>query len=259
MKTKKKPSKRKPRKPRSKTAKGSSRIVFRAKLKAKKIVNKARKTAKKIEKANNLRISKSISKTKAVKFDPSNMPIELSDVDILKNRYAEFTSGHRRTCLEYAMTLASNKIFAEFGVYKGGSAKILLNGCEKLYLYDSFEGLPCDWNEQFKKGHFKCDIPSFNDPRVIISQGLFEDVIDKFNNIEFGLVNIDCDLYESTKTVLYNLKTFYGQIIVFDEFFNIDKSLENEYKAFKEWVEEKKVNYDILARTEYSQAIVKIL
>jgi hypothetical protein len=192
--------------------------------------------------------------------------MNLDNVKILKNKYPKtygkksYHKGNRRTALEFASSITPNKIYGEFGVYKGESANWLLGiGCEKLYLYDSFDGLPSDWSSKFKKGHFKCDTPTFNDERVVLVKGYFENTIDEFNNIEFGLVHVDCDLYESTKTVLYNIKTFKNQILVFDEFYNIENSENHELKAFLEFVKDKGINYEILARTEYSQVIIRVL
>jgi hypothetical protein len=187
--------------------------------------------------------------------------IDLKNVKIIDNKYEDFYTGNRRTSLEYGMSFSKGGIFAQFGVYKGESAKWILesNKCEELYLYDSFEGLPEDWNNKFKKGHFKCDIPNFEDNRVIIYEGLFNETIDKFNNIKFDLVHIDCDLYSATKTVLDNLIYFKNQIIVFDELYNIQGSQNHEMKAFVEWVNKNNIKYEILGKTNYSQVIIKII
>jgi hypothetical protein len=192
--------------------------------------------------------------------------IDFKKITTIPNRYNKkygknsYSKGNRRTALEFAIPFSENNIFCEFGVFKGESANWLLDSkCEKLYLFDSFEGLPKDWNEKFKKGHFKCDVPTFNDPRVVLIKGYFEDNINKFNEIQFGLVHIDCDLYDSTKTILNNIKIFKNQIIVFDEFYNINNSENHEYKAFLEFINERNVKYEILGKTEYSQVIIRIL
>jgi hypothetical protein len=186
--------------------------------------------------------------------------MDFKSIPTIQNNYSDFYSGNRRSSLEYALHYAPNGEFSQFGVYKGESALwMLTDKCEKLYLYDSFEGLPEDWNSQFTKGHFKCEVPVFGDNRVKIIKGYFEDVIDEFNSIKFGLVHIDCDLYSSTKVVLNNLKTFKGQIIVFDEIYNIAGSDIHELKAFSEWVTEKNIKFESLAKTNYSQLVIRIL
>lgn len=185
--------------------------------------------------------------------------MNLKNIKTIENNYSDYYWGNRRTSIEYALDLVPNGTFGQFGVYKGESAAWMLShNCDSLYLYDSFEGLPEDWNSQFTKGHFKCDVPVFSDPRVKIVKGLFEDTVDKFNNIEFGLVHVDCDLYSATKTVLNNIKIFKDQIIVFDEMYNIAGADKHEQKAFLEWVVEREITYDALAKTSYSQVIIKI-
>lgn len=185
---------------------------------------------------------------------------KIKNISTIPNRYENFYTGNRRTSLEFAMELTKNGVFAQFGVYKGESAKWLLTDkCQELYLYDSFEGLPENWNRRFKKGHFKCEMPFFDDPRVKIVKGFFEETVDRFNKIQFGIINIDCDLYSSTMTVLNNIEIFNGQILVFDEMYRIQSSQENEMKAFLDWSKYKNIDYNVLGKTGYSQVIIELI
>jgi hypothetical protein len=186
--------------------------------------------------------------------------MNLDSVKIIENRYKDFYKGNRRTSLEEAIEITKGGIFAQFGVYKGESSNWMLesNKCKELHLYDSFDGLPEDWNEKFKKGHFKCEIPNFDDNRVVVYPGLFENTFEKFNKIKFDLIHIDCDLYSATKTILDNIIFFTDQIFVFDEMYNINNSENHEMKAFKEWVNTNNINYDVICKTRYSQVIIKI-
>lgn len=185
----------------------------------------------------------------------------LENVRIIENKYDDFYTGNRKTSLEKAIELTEGGVFAQFGVYRGESARWILEShkCEELHLYDSFEGLPEDWNNKFKKGHFKCEIPNFEDNRVSMYPGLFENNIKSFNKIKFDLVHIDCDLYSATKTVLDNIIFFKNQIFVFDEMYNIPNSENHEMKAFNEWIIKNDIKYDIIGRTKYSQVIIKII
>jgi hypothetical protein len=185
----------------------------------------------------------------------------INNAKIIENRYEDFYIGNRRTSIESAIEISNGGIFAQFGVYKGESANWILQNdkCEELHLYDSFEGLPEDWNNKFKKGHFKCEIPFFDDKRVSLYPGLFEDNIEKFNKIKFDIIHIDCDLYSSTKTVLDNIIFFKNQILLFDEMYNIPNSENHELKAFIEWTTINNINYEIIGRTKYSQVIIKII
>ena len=169
-----------------------------------------------------------------------------------------FWQASRRLSLQIGKEIAPNKNFAQFGVYRGESAKWLIDGCETLHLFDSFDGLPVDWSEKFKKGHFACDVPHFNDDRVTIVKGWFKDTVMDYYFDKFGLVNMDADLYDSTQDVLYNMSVFVGQIFVFDELYNIPYSEHHEYKAFKEWVEYFDIKWEGIARTPYAQVVIRI-
>lgn len=73
-------------------------------------------------------------------------------------------------------------------------------------------------------------------------------------------MHIDCDLYNSTKTIFDNLapRIKSGTIIVFDEYFNYPNWQQHEYKAFQEFVEDNNIKYEYIA-IGYGQAAVKIL
>ena len=126
---------------------------------------------------------------------------------------------------------------AEFGVYKGKTAWYISKHCgyRKLFLFDSFEGLPEDWNNNFKKGHFALK----NIPRLpgksILYKGLFRDTVFEFNydnKFPLSFIHIDSDLYSSAKDVLSRLnnKIIPGTVILFDEY------LRGENIAFMEWI-----------------------
>lgn len=116
----------------------------------------------------------------------------------------------------YMAAKASAKIYgdiAEVGVYKGASAKIIaqVKGKKSLHLFDTFEGLPeiskIDNPEQFYKGKF---VVTFEDvkkylkkyPNVFFYKGLFPQTAGPVKNKTFSFVNLDVDLYESTKNCL---------------------------------------------------------
>lgn len=131
--------------------------------------------------------------------------------------------------------------FAEFGVWQGASARGILSNMPlnvHLYLFDSFEGLPEDWEGKHEKGHFACPVPEFNDKRVHIIKGWFKDTLPNWEHEEpLSYVHIDCDLYSSVKTVLDNIgdKVTKDTVILFDDYYNY-KGWENySYKAFMEF------------------------
>jgi hypothetical protein len=147
-----------------------------------------------------------------------------------------------------AMPLAKGGTWAEFGVFCGNSARHLIHGMPdgtEIHLFDSFKGLPEYWDmigdgTYPKKTLFAIEdheIPVFNDIRVTIHKGLFADTLPIADMGVLQLVNIDCDLYSSTKTVLDHIEVESGTIIIFDEYHGYPTYKEHERKACQEWLE----------------------
>jgi len=107
--------------------------------------------------------------------------------------------------------------FAELGVYKGESARILhhMDPTRKFHLFDTFEGLPAR-DLQLERGEAATYSPdNFADTnmervlrflgandRFVIHQGYFPDTTTGFRDEKFALVNIDADLYNPTRAGL---------------------------------------------------------
>jgi len=150
----------------------------------------------------------------------------------------------------------------EFGVYKGESLKQLRRSIPpnyKTFGFDSWEGFPEDWTGakgKNKKGDLKCEIPKIEKTKLY--KGWFTDTIPQYKKIAepFALLHVDCDLYSSTITVLYELNKYIvpGTIIVFDEWYYNHKDIEvnrqHEQKAFYEWVKDKNREYIIYDEVE---------
>jgi hypothetical protein len=155
----------------------------------------------------------------------------------------------------------------EFGVYSGRTINFISTFFEKVYGFDSFEGLPEDWRPNVLKGHFaRNDLPRIN-KNVELVVGWFNKSLPEFvknlpNDAKISYLHIDCDLYSSTKEV-FNFLTPYiksGTIIVFDEYFNYPNWEKGEFLAFKEFCQENKVTYEYIAyNTKHEQVAVKIL
>lgn len=175
----------------------------------------------------------------------------------------------RRYCMNYFLNKEKSiqGLFLEFGVFKGGTinffSEILPD--QKFYGFDSFEGLPSDWQGTAgKKGTFslKKDLPYVN-KNVELIAGWFEETLPAFlekNKENVAFLHIDCDLYSSTKTILDNLSSRIqpGTIILFDEYFNYPNWQEHEYKAFQEFVRDNNIKYEYIA-IGHTQVAVKIL
>jgi hypothetical protein len=143
--------------------------------------------------------------------------------------------------------------YYEFGVSKGSSFKWWLNENKNpasvFYGFDTFEGLPEDWNF-YKKGDMSADLPPINDTRGYFIKGLFQNTLPQFlkntppeNNV-IKILHMDADLYSST---LFSLTYFMlylnkGDIIFFDEF-NVPN---HEFAAWNDFVRSYYVQYELL-------------
>jgi predicted O-methyltransferase YrrM len=146
-----------------------------------------------------------------------------------------------------ALDLAQAGTWAEFGVFRGNSARHWLAGMPDdthIHLFDSFKGLPEHWdmggNPPRRSPPFTMEeheIPDFHDVRVTMHKGLFADTLPKADMGVLSFVNIDCDLYSSTTTVLKYIEVEAGTIMIFDEFHGYPNYEQHEYKAYYEWSE----------------------
>ncbi len=121
---------------------------------------------------------------------------------------------------------------------------------ERLYGFDSFEGLPETWRSGYDKGAFSGELPTVPD-NVELIKGWFSDSLPPFLSMHAGRISflhVDCDLYSSTKTILDLLEPRLGagSVIVFDEYWNYPGWQQHEYKAFYEFIEKtgKRYRYD---------------
>jgi|UniRef100_A0A6C0BGZ5 hypothetical protein len=146
-----------------------------------------------------------------------------------------------------------NTLWLEFGVASGKTINYISKFTnDKVYGFDSFEGLPEKWRDGFDKGTFNRNgnLPEVNS-NVELIKGWFNETLLKFiqtHNKKVSFIHIDADLYSSTKYIFDVLKDYIDSdcIIVFDELVNYpgfdgDKG---ELKAFYEFITENKVNYE---------------
>lgn len=147
----------------------------------------------------------------------------------------------------------SNTLWLEFGVANGCSINYISNFTnDKVYGFDSFEGLPEKWRDGFDKGAFNLNgnLPQVNN-NVELIKGWFDKTIPNFikkQNKKVSFIHMDADLYSSTKCIFDNLKDYIDKdcIIVFDELVNYPGFDGNtgELKAFYEFITENKVDYE---------------
>ena len=137
---------------------------------------------------------------------------------------------------------AERVLFLEFGVFEGRSMRdwceLLINRQSQLHGFDSFRGLPEDWTSHLTKGTFDAagQAPTFDDPRVMLHVGWFNETLPSFVVPPHDklVVNLDADLYSSTKYVQDVLKDHFrpGTILIYDEF--CDRL--HELRAFDEFL-----------------------
>lgn len=164
-------------------------------------------------------------------------------------------------------TPKENSTILEFGVRFGTSIRLLaqLNPWARLHGFDSFEGLPESWHDEPKGSYSTHGIIPIVPGNVALHPGWFEDTIPSFLHKHNGIVdvvNIDCDIYSSTKTVLDLLssKISKGTLLIFDEFIGNVKWREDEYRAFNEWASEGNVQYKFKAISFFTkQVAIEIL
>ena len=145
--------------------------------------------------------------------------------------------------LRHGLSLAPKEgLVLEFGVLFGRSLNFIAGHRDgPVHGFDSFQGLPEDWGE-IRAGAYTTGgrLPEVAD-NVRLHAGWFEDSLPRFLAEHPGPVafmNVDCDLYSSTKTIFDHLapRIVPGSVIVFDEYLCTGQWREDEYRAFQEAV-----------------------
>jgi hypothetical protein len=147
---------------------------------------------------------------------------------------------------------ADEGLVLEFGVWQGQSLRTLAQIFDqKIYGFDSFQGLPEDWRSGSPGGTFALERPPQVPPNAELVIGWFNATLDGFLATHPGRIkflHIDCDLYSSTLQVLTGCaeRLDQGSIIVFDEYFNYPNWKEGEFKAFQEVTAANQIGYEYL-------------
>jgi hypothetical protein len=144
----------------------------------------------------------------------------------------------------------------------------MLNGTiqkRSIHLYDSFAGFPAPSKEDKskrnpRKGEWATPIEEANQIKkkanvpVEVIKGFFEDTTKDYNGGPIAVLHIDCDLYQSYKTVLETLydKVVSGGLIMFDEYGEGDK-WPGAVQAINEFFEDKNVEFFRYQFPEYGK------
>lgn len=155
----------------------------------------------------------------------------------------------------------------EFGVYKGHTINLIAKYVDKVYGFDSFEGLPENWHGDIKRGHFAVEGLPQVASNVELIKGWFNESIPEFitdviDEASISLLHVDCDLYSSTKTIFENLgdRVNPGCVMIFNEYFNYPGWQNGEYLAFQEFVAHYKLNYEYICYNKnHEQVAVRIM
>ena len=175
-----------------------------------------------------------------------------------------FLMGYNEAYQLYMCTERTNKLggnIAEVGTYMGASAKLIckIKGERPLFIFDTFEGMPDptdDDTRHLKKGDFKSSyefvknyLSEFSNVEVI--KGYFPDSAGPIEGKLFSFVNLDVDLYDSTKK---SLEFFYPKMVKGGIILSHDYStLEGVKLAFDEFLVDKP---EILIEMSGSQCLL---
>ena len=144
-------------------------------------------------------------------------------------------TGEHYALLRHVISLNPTGTAVEFGVGKGESTAIIAAHMPVIG-FDSFQGLPEDWRDEFPQGSFAHPKPDIPNTRFV--EGWYTDTVPGFNFPDLGLVHVDCDLYSSTavalKHVIPHLRP--GCFLVFDEFHSYPGCELHEQLAFNEYM-----------------------
>jgi hypothetical protein len=155
--------------------------------------------------------------------------------------------GSAINTFKHAMGHATNEgQVLEFGVRFGNSIHMLADlADQQVHGFDSFEGLPDEWHHEPKGSYTTKGVIPEVPNNVTLHVGWFDQTLPEFlkqYSEPVRFINVDCDIYSSTKTVLDMLapRIVVGTVIVFDEYIGNEHWREDEFKAFQEAV----VTYD---------------
>jgi hypothetical protein len=175
--------------------------------------------------------------------------------DLYFNRWAFFDSVLKKSI--------RSRPFYEFGVWRAASFRYLIKFYKKGYGFDTFTGLPEEWDvggytETAGSYSSNGDVPKIRGGEFIV--GKFEDTLPEFFSATrpmASLINFDADLYSSTICALNFSKPVIDEktVLVFDEFI-INESWENdEFKALNEFCSINKCSYEVIAISFFTKQV----
>lgn len=205
---------------------------------------------------------------KMTELIPSSNPLLQSRIDAwnyLKNdfpaKYAPITGSIYQTFSIAFEAAKVDGLVLEFGVRHGNSIRQLAElAQQQVHGFDSFEGLPEAWHTEDKGSYSTKGVIPKVPANVSLYQGWFDKTLPDFlaqHPESARLINIDCDIYSSTKTVLDllapRIKT--GTVIIFDEYIGNQYWREDEFKAFQEAIKSYGWKYEYLSFSFFTKQV----
>ena len=145
--------------------------------------------------------------------------------------------------------------------------KYLIKSFKKGYGFDTFTGLPEDWDVEkgLEKGTYSSDgnVPNIKGGEFIV--GKFEDTLPIFYSERRPLasvINFDADLYSSTICALNFSKSVMDKhtILIFDELIMNESWEQDEFKALNEFSSINNCTYEVVAISFFTkQVAVKLI
>ena len=147
----------------------------------------------------------------------------------------------------------------EFGVRGGTSIREIARHVDgPVHGFDSFEGLPESWDNR-PAGLYSCqgNLPEVPE-QVALHVGWFADTLPTFVAAQAGpirFMNVDCDIYSSTKTVfdLLGKRITSGSVVLFDEYLCNPNWEQDEHRAFQEAAARFQWPYEFIAFNLHSR------
>lgn len=171
-------------------------------------------------------------------------------------------SGSARQTFEIAKKASNVEgLVLEFGVRFGNSIHMLAELFpQAVHGFDSFEGLPDEWHHEPKGSYSTKGVIPIVPENVQLHAGWFDQTLPAFLAQHAGpvkFINVDCDIYSSTKTVLDLLapRMQVGTVIVFDEYIGNAHWREDEHKAFQEAVTRYGWQYEYLCFSFFTKQV----
>jgi tetratricopeptide (TPR) repeat protein len=162
----------------------------------------------------------------------------------------------------------TSKPFYEFGVWRASSFKYFIKVFKKGYGFDTFTGLPEEWDVGHhieKEGTYTSDgnVPKIKGGEFIV--GKFEDTLPVFfseSRPMASVINFDADLYSSTICALNFSKPVIDKdtVLVFDEFIMHESWEQDEFRALNEFCSINHCSYEIIAISFFTkQVAIKLI